>query len=98
MHSLPIILVLLCQAPLAAADVSQTTNKLTVRGKVTTESGAPLKNAHVRFRLPGLDEVAAYTKTDEKGEYEIRGLDPGSYSAIVGRSGFISSPIHSVRV
>src|SRR5580658_7603827 len=62
----------------------------TVRGKVVAaDSGAPIKRAQVVLRLNSVGNTTFLATTDASGVYEIKNIDPGTYSASASKSGFV---------
>jgi hypothetical protein len=50
-----------------------------VRGRVRVDSGASAEGVRVSLRRGDGDEEVAHALTDRKGEFEIAGVEPGSY-------------------
>ena len=86
-----LILVALLGASAAAQD--KTTGG--VKGKVRVETGSPAGITVVARR--GEDEVARST-TDGKGEFELRGLKPGSYGLTFRKTGLKVGRVENVEV
>jgi len=67
----------------------------TIRGRVSDENGVPVVNTpvHVFQKLGTSSEafVRATTRTDDRGEYRLYGLRPGSYYLGVG-DGLVAPP------
>jgi hypothetical protein len=82
------VLILLC------ALVLQAPTTATVRGKlVDAATGAPVQHGHVLLRPGGAGDGDSFSATaDATGAYEVRNVAPGTYSALAGRSGYISTP------
>src|SRR5262249_14607588 len=60
--------------------------RATVSGHVTNaSSGAPLPNVGVY--AANADGVQVFTVTDAAGQYQLAGLDAGTYSIVVGNDG-----------
>ena len=60
-----------------------------IRGRVTTETGGPVRGADVRIREAGGRENRIAT-TDSDGNYEARDLLPGNWNVTASKSGFIT--------
>jgi hypothetical protein len=58
-----------------------------LRGRVTTNTGAPLRGAEVRVSIDGRYARIAVTNGD--GRYELRDLPAGEFRLTVSRAGFI---------
>src|SRR5579863_3701412 len=59
---------------------------VTVRGSVTDPSGAVIPGAVITLKSSSGQNMT--TKTDGSGAYEIKGLQPGKYTATVAAKGF----------
>lgn len=63
-----------------------------VRGRVlSADTGAPLKYAHITLRMNGTTRETASVTADSNGVYEIRDIDPGTYSPTAGKAGYIAT-------
>jgi hypothetical protein len=60
-----------------------------VRGRVTSASGVPLRGAEVRVRDPNGRENRLAT-TDEQGRYQVDNLVPGAWSVSAAKGGYIT--------
>ena len=61
----------------------------TISGRVVTDNGRPLPNAHVMVRRMGsLDTTNTMTTTDREGKFEFTGLDPVSYQVFAFAQGY----------
>jgi tetratricopeptide (TPR) repeat protein len=60
----------------------------TVRGKVTDEAGAPVRDAVATFQAEG-SQTKRQTKTDGKGDFLIVGIDSARYKVTVTKEGFL---------
>ena len=67
-----------------------------VSGRVRVDSGASASGVSVKVRR-GEEEVAE-TKTNAKGEFEVRGLAPGSYGLTFRKAGLQVGKIEDVNV
>jgi hypothetical protein len=64
----------------------------TVRGKVlAADTGTPVARAQVTLRRNGVGSSAFSTTTDASGLYEIRNVDPGTYSGVASKSGYLNT-------
>ena len=70
-------------APVAAQETG------TVRGRVTSTTGVPLRGAEVRVRDPNGRENRLVT-TDEEGRFEVVNLVPGSWTVSAAKGGFLT--------
>ncbi|HUA13974.1 MAG TPA: carboxypeptidase regulatory-like domain-containing protein [Verrucomicrobiae bacterium] len=83
-------------SPAPAAAVPQSTppspaavpsgNGSSLSGNITDQTGAVLVGATIKLTTGS--EVAATTASDDKGNYSIAGLKPGSYTLTVSQPGF----------
>lgn len=65
----------------------------TISGKVTAaDTGAPLKRAQVTIRSVANYGNTFSATTDDAGLYELKNLDPGRYSALAAKPGYVSGP------
>jgi hypothetical protein len=87
-----VLLVLICAASAAAAQ-DKTTGGL--KGKVRVESGSPAGVTVAARR--GEDEVSHVT-TNDKGEFELRGLRPGPYGLTFRKAGLKVGRVEGVEV
>lgn len=85
------LLILVCASVLVAQD--KTTGGL--KGKVRVEAGSPAGVTVAARR--GEDEVARAT-TGDKGEFELRGLRPGSYGLTFRKAGLKVGRVEGVEV
>ena len=75
--------------PRDARTTSQAVQPAAITGRVTAaESGVPLRNAIVSA-VSGMGFPREVT-TDDRGRFELRGLEPGSWQVTVSRTGYIS--------
>ena len=58
-----------------------------ISGRVTTETGAPLRRAEVRATSNG--GLTRFTTTDPDGRYVVRDLPAGAFTLHVSKSGFV---------
>jgi hypothetical protein len=58
-----------------------------ISGRVTTETGAPLRRAEIRATSNG--GLTRFTTTDTDGRYVVRDLPAGSFTVHVSKSGFV---------
>ena len=58
-----------------------------ISGRVTTETGAPLRRAEIRATSNG--GLTRFTTTDTEGRYLVRDLPAGSFTVHVSKSGFV---------
>jgi hypothetical protein len=58
-----------------------------ISGRVTTETGAPLRRAEVRATSNG--GLTRFTTTDTDGRYVVRDLPAGAFTLHVSKSGFV---------
>src|SRR5262245_34018278 len=74
----------------AAAQRAQRIDPLTagITGRVTSDTGSPLRGAEVRLSIDGRSNRIATTNAE--GRYELRDLPAGEYRLTVSRTGFIS--------
>ena len=59
----------------------------TISGRVTTETGAPLRRAEIRATSNG--GLTRFTTTDTDGRYVVRDLPAGAFTVHVSKSGFV---------
>src|SRR5262245_8601505 len=74
--------------PLAA--LAQGTSAASISGVVTDNSGAILSGVAVEVSSPVLIDKVRTTRTDDRGEYRIVELRPGTYAVTFARQGFAS--------
>src|SRR5262245_50580039 len=74
--------------PLAAA--AQGTSAASISGVVTDSSGGVMSGVAVEVSSPVLIERVRTTMTDDRGEYRIVELRPGTYAVTFARQGFAS--------
>jgi len=81
-------------APAATTDKDASGKDLkpaTIRGKVTAAlSGAPLKRAQITARDSKRPMEPVGASADAAGNYEIRGLDPGTYYVSCSKPGYVT--------
>jgi len=58
-----------------------------ISGRVTTETGAPLRRAEIRATSNG--GLTRFTTTDTDGRYLVRDLPAGTFTVHVSKSGFV---------
>ena len=76
--------------PAAEAQRSEPTATTgTIRGRVTSANGVPVRGAEVRVRDPNGRENRLAT-TDEEGRYQVDNLVPGEWSVSAAKGGFIT--------
>jgi protocatechuate 3,4-dioxygenase beta subunit len=71
-------------------------NLASVEGRVTDESGRPLRKAGVTLRAAGdgAQSRSPYTgATDADGRYSFDGIAPGGYTLEVERAGYLRNSI-----
>lgn len=78
-------LLLLALAGLANGAVAQSPS-VTLHGVVADPSGAVIPGAAITLKKTGMQPVT--TKTDAMGGYEVKGLQPGTYTVSVAAKGF----------
>jgi hypothetical protein len=89
------LLVTLAALPVGAQGPPQRAPQATVpatgsvRGRVTSANGVPLRGAEVRVRDPNGRENRLVT-TDEEGRYEVNNLVPGTWSVSAAKGGYIT--------
>ncbi len=71
--------------------VAQQAAAITIQGKVSDASGAPINKAAVRLERAG--GPSAETTTNADGSYIFRALPPGDYSLSAENAGHRSSPV-----
>ena len=49
----------------------------TIKGVITDQTGEPLAYTHVYLKVD--DKVVNYNMSNEKGEYQLFGIQPGTY-------------------
>lgn len=84
------ILALAIQAPSAAQESPRqrvVTSTASIRGRVLTTSGQPIRGAQVQVRS-GRDDRVVTTGAD--GAYEVRDLLPGSWTIQASKAGYVS--------
>src|ERR1051325_2288434 len=88
---LPALLVVAlgCLAPAASAD-AQTATSGSIAGTVKDTSGAVMPGVTVEAASPALIERVRTVVTDDRGEYKIINLVPGTYAVTFTLSGFNS--------
>jgi carboxypeptidase family protein len=59
----------------------------TISGRVTTETGAPIRRAEIRATSNG--GLARFATTDTEGRYVVRDLPAGDFTLHVSKSGFV---------
>ena len=59
-----------------------------ISGRVTTETGAPLRRAEIRATSNG--GLTRFTTTDTDGRYVVRDLPAGAFTLHVSKSGFVA--------
>jgi hypothetical protein len=71
----------------AATVALQLRTGVTLSGRVADATGQPVANAQVFVQRPWVLGVASVprleTRTDAEGRYELRGIEPGSFTAVV---------------
>ncbi len=87
-----ILLALLQTAPAARQpSVPPAVRTAAVRGKVVADdTGYPVRYASVQLTTSGAGHETFTVTTDSSGVFEIRGIEPGSYSARAAKPGFIT--------
>jgi len=80
--------VALCVTLLPAAASAQGTSAATITGVVKDASGAVLPGVTVEAASPALIEKVRVTVTDDRGEYRIVELRPGTYTVTFSLPGF----------
>jgi hypothetical protein len=83
------LLVLLLLATVCAAQKNKHKAEPTtggVKGRVRVDDGATPEGVRVSLRR-GEDEEVAHTVTDRKGDFEIGGVEPGTYSLMFRKNG-----------
>ena len=80
------VLVYLLLLPTATS--AQGTSAATITGVVKDASGAVLPGVTVEAASPALIEKVRVTVTDDKGEYRIVELRPGTYTVTFSLTGF----------
>jgi tetratricopeptide (TPR) repeat protein len=63
-----------------------------VRGKVTDEKGAPVRDAVATFQAEG-SQAQRQAKTDAKGEFLLVGLEAARYKITIAKEGFVTDVI-----
>ncbi len=58
-----------------------------IRGRITSDTGAPLRRAEVRVMANG--SVTRLATTDSDGRYELRDLPAGTFTLTAARTGFV---------
>ena len=78
--------------PRAAAPVAPAAGTATIRGRVTSSDGNPLRRARVSlaFNTPGAARPPDGVSTNAQGQYEIKNLPAGSYRVSAGRAGYLT--------
>lgn len=85
-------------APAAAQKKSKKQQPTTggISGRVRVDAGESAANVSVKVRRG--DEEVAETTTNQKGEFEIRGLEPGSYGLTLRKAGLQVGRMENVNV
>jgi 5-hydroxyisourate hydrolase-like protein (transthyretin family) len=69
-----------------------------VRGVVDASLGAPLAGVSVELNAPQSNEALPAAVTNDKGEFEIHGLNPGKYELRASFPAYSSAALTGVRV
>jgi hypothetical protein len=83
-YALPIIVVLLISSSFAGAQTAAGA----VRGKVKERDGKSLSGVTVRAVNVADESQTHETKTDDKGDFELKGVAAGDYTLLFERSGY----------
>ena len=84
------VFLLLLQVAIAASPAPKTKTAI-VRGKVTVaETGSPLKLAQVVLRPANRLLESLVAATDAQGTFELKNIEPGSYTANCSKGGYVS--------
>lgn len=83
-------------APAAAAQKKEQPTTGGLKGRVRVDSGSAPGGVAVSLRR-GEDEVA-HTETDRKGEFELRGIAPGTYTLVLRKTGLKTAEIKPVEI
>jgi tetratricopeptide (TPR) repeat protein len=86
MRALRIVTVLACLLALTGHALAQERGRARIKGKVVDEQGTALSGATVRATLESL-ETPVETKTDNRGEFELRDLRAGAWEVTVSMEG-----------
>src|SRR5919205_1243867 len=97
-RSFVVVLVCFLAALLAAPSAFAQTDRGTILGQVTDESGSALPGVTVSVRSPQLQVPEITTVTDQNGEYRITQLPIGTYSVEYTLSGFQTLKLEDVRL
>ena len=68
-----------------------------IRGTVRNRAGAAVAEASIRVNSPGTG-ASHTTRSDERGEYAISGLAPGSYEVEIARPEYVSQKRAAVEI
>jgi len=80
--------------PAAAPSNSSASRPAIVRGKVVAaDTGLPVARAQVGLRANGAASTPYTAATDANGQFEIRNVDPGSYTATANKSGYLGGTL-----
>lgn len=88
-----VIAVLLSSAPIALADQARPEIvpidplTATISGRVTTETGGPIRRAEVRATSNG--GLTRFATTDPEGRFVVRDLPAGAFTLHISKSGFV---------
>lgn len=77
--------------------IGPSARKGTIRGRVTTAGGSPLRNVTV-FLNPETTVAAAFRITDSNGRYEFRGVPAGTYTVVASARDLVNSGASQVIV
>jgi predicted Zn-dependent protease len=87
MRALRIVTVLACVLALAGVALAQERGRARIKGKVVDEQGAPMQDVVVQAAMEGM-ATPLETRTDKKGEFELRDMAAGSWQITVAKEGF----------
>jgi hypothetical protein len=71
---------------------------MSISGKVSDLTGTPISKAEVRAEMEGTQDPRYATRTSATGQFELSGLESGSYTITVTSLGFDRGIVHRTQV